>query len=111
MTRTVKRNPRVAVTFSPESMRVLDQLSAALGQPKSALISELIDEALPALVAAVEALKVVKEQPREAQRLMTNFAAQASMELAQEQLAFDAALDGRTVKGKRRRKGESDGTS
>lgn len=108
--RRTPRSPRVAVTFSPEAMKVLDELSDAMKQPKSSIVAELIDEALPALVAAVEALKVVKEQPREAQRLMSNFAAQATMELAQEQLAFDAAVDGRTVKGKRLKKGAVDGT-
>lgn len=111
MKRTVNRNPRVAVTLSPESMRVLEELSAILEQPKAALVAELVDSALPALQATVEAIRVAKEQPREAQRLMSNYAAQATMELSQQQLELDAAIDGRTVKGKRakRRKGTADG--
>lgn len=108
--RTVKRNPRVAVTLSPESLRLLDEISEALEQPKSALVAELVDAALPALQATVEALRVIKEQPREAQRLMANFGAQAVMELSQQQLELDAAIDARTVKGKRARR-RRDGTS
>lgn len=109
---TVNRNPRVAVTLSPESMRILDELSSLLEQPKAALVAELVDSALPALQATVEAVRVAKEQPREAQRLMANYATQATMELSQQQLALDAAIDARTVKGQRakRRKGKADGT-
>lgn len=109
--RIVNRNPRVNVTLTREGMRVLEELSALLEQPKAAVVAELVDSALPALQATVEALRVAKEQPREAQRLMANYAAQASMELAQEQLDLDAAIDGRTVKGRmvKRRRGK-DGT-
>jgi hypothetical protein len=95
------RNPRVYVTFSPETYELLVQSSALTGTPKSALVSELMDAALPAVKTTLEALRIAKEQPLEAQRLMNNFAAGASRDLAQQQLDLDAAIDARTVKGKR----------
>jgi predicted DNA-binding protein len=102
--RNKARTPRVAVTLSPEAMKLLDELSAVFGQPKASLVSELIDSALPALQATVQAMAVAAEQPREAQRLMANYASRATMELSQQQLELDAAIDARTVKGKRSRR-------
>ncbi len=99
--RAYRRNERVAVTLSPESMLVLTQIAEVMGQPKAALVAELVDAALPAIKATLDALRVAQEQPREAQRLMANFAAQATMELSQQQLDLDAAIDARTLKGKR----------
>jgi uncharacterized protein (DUF1778 family) len=103
------RNPRVYVTFSPETYALLAEASALTGTPKSALVSELMDAALPAVKATLEALRVVNEQPREAQRLMSNFAAKASMDVAQQQLELDAAIDARTMKGKRAKREASRG--
>lgn len=102
--RKTARTPRVAVTLSPEAMKLLDELAEVLGQSKASLVAELIDSALPAIQATVNAMAVAAEQPREAQRLMSNYANQASMELSQQQLALDAAIDARTVKGKRTRR-------
>lgn len=105
--RTVNRNPRVAVTLTPEAMKILDELAALLQQPKAAVVAELIDEALPALQTAIQALRIAAEQPREAQRLIGNYAAKATLELSQQQLDLDAAIDARTVKGKRsKRRGD-----
>lgn len=104
MKKTVNRNPRVAVTLSPDAMALLDELAAVLKQPKAALVSELVDAALPALKATVDAMRVVQQQPREAQRLIANYAARATLELSQQQLELDEAIDRRTVKGKRRRR-------
>lgn len=105
------RNPRVYVTFSPETFALLVEVSEVTGTPKSALVSELMDAALPAVKTTLDALRVVKEQPREAQRLMSNFAAGASMELAQQQLELDAAIDARTVKGRQKKRRATGGRS
>lgn len=102
--RIVNRNPRVAVTLTPEGMKVLDELAELLQQPKAAVVAELIDEALPALQTAIQALRIAAEQPREAQRLIGQYAAKATRELSQQQLDLDAAIDARTVKGKRARR-------
>lgn len=111
-TMTKNRTRRIAVTLSPEALPVVSELAELRGIAKSALLAELVDETLPALSTMVEAFRVVKESPREAQRLMSNLSAKAVQDLMQEQLQFDEALDARTVKGKRaRRKGAADGAS
>lgn len=104
------RNPRVNVTLTPEAMKVVAELADLLDQPRSALVAELVDAALPALVSTIEAVRIAKEQPREAQRLISNYAAKSVMELSQAQLNLDEVIDRRTVKGKRHKKGATDGT-
>lgn len=91
--KTVNRNPRVAVTFAPEAYELLDELSQLLGQPKSSLVSELVSEALPALKATVEAVRIAKQQPKEAERLMADYAARASMKLSEAQVELHDAVD------------------
>ena len=110
--RVIRRGPRVQVTLSPEGMALLERYSVATGEPKATLLGELLEESLPALEAMVKAIEIVREQPREAQRLMTNFGAEAVQMLMQQQLEFDAkvsGIDGRTVKGKRAKKGRARG--
>ena len=103
--RVIRRGPRVQVTLTPEGMALLDRFAKATGQAKATLLGELIEEALPALEATVKAIELVREQPREAQRLMTNFGAKAVGQLTQAQLELDdlvtKSIDGRTVKGRR----------
>lgn len=96
------RNERVAVTLSPEGLKLMNELSTLTGQPKSALLSEMVDTALPAFQTTLEALRVIQEQPREAQRLLANFTSEAILQVSQAQLDLDASIDARTVKGKRR---------
>ena len=96
-----KRSERVAVTFRKETLQVLNQLSFMTGNPKAALVSELVDAALPALVETVEALRIVKEQPKEAERLLARFGAEAVRDLMQSQLDLGETVDKRTLEGKR----------
>lgn len=103
MARKVNRNPRVQVTLSPEAMAVLDELATLSEQPKAAIVSELVDVALPAMSVTLEALRVVLRQPDEARKLLSQFAHQQTAHLAQAQLDLDASLDARTVKGRRRK--------
>lgn len=103
MARKVNRSPRVQVTLSPEAMAALDDLANLSGQSKSSLISELVDIALPAMSVTLDALRVVHRQPEEARKLLSEFAHQQTAHLAQAQLDLDAAVDARTVKGKRRK--------
>ena len=105
MARKVNRNPRVQVTLSPEAMAMLDEVATLSEQPKSAIVSELVDTALPAMQVTLDALRVLKRQPAEAKRLLSEFAHQQTANLAQAQLDLEAALDKRTVKGRRRKKG------
>ena len=106
--RKPNRSPRIQVTPSPEAMALLDELSTLSGQARAALVSELVDAALPALKVTLDALRLVKAQPAEAQRLLSEFASHQTAALAQAQLDFGRAVDGRTVKG-RRQKGRSGG--
>jgi predicted DNA-binding protein len=76
--RVIRRGPRVQVTLSPEGMVLLERLAKATGEPKATLLGELIEEAMPALEATVKAIEMVREQPREAQRLLANFGATLS---------------------------------
>ena len=104
----IRRSPRLQVTLTPEGMAMLDRLAAATGQKKSTILSELMEMGMPALEATVKALELVREEPREAQRLMALFGAEAVGQLSQSQLELDAAvskhLDGRTVAGRRARR-------
>ncbi|KJJ58722.1 hypothetical protein NG01_11505, partial [Corynebacterium diphtheriae] len=85
-------------------------LATLSGQPKAAIVSELVDVALPAMSVTLDALRVVRRQPEEARKLLSQFAHQQTAHLAQVQLELDAALDARTVKGRRRKmKGDSVG--
>ena len=98
---TYRQNKRVAVTFTAETLQVLNQLSFMTGQPKAALVSELMDATLPVLKETVEALRVVKEQPQKAERMLSRFGAEAVRDLMQSQLDLGEEIDKRTVEGKR----------
>lgn len=89
-------------------MAMLDELATLSGRPRSVVISELVDAALPALKVTLDALRLLKQQPDEAQRLLSQFVHQQTAAIAQAQLDFEQGLDGRTVKG-RRQKGRSVG--
>lgn len=83
-------------------MAMLHELSDLTGQSKGGMVSEIMTEALPALRATAEAIRLVKDSPREAQALLARFSNEATMQLAQSQLAFDDLLD-KAPKNKRTR--------
>jgi len=101
-----KRVPRLQVTLGVEERELLTIIAASQGQSQASIVAELVEMALPALRVMVDALKVLKEQPREAQRLVQNFGNEAVQQLTQGALDLDAAItaDARTVKGKRARR-------
>lgn len=101
------RRKRVMVSVSDEVMALVEQVHQLTGQSRSMVISEILDEVAPAFQATIEALRIVKERPRDAQRLLANFGAEAVGSLMQEQLDFDEklnALDARTMEGKKARR-------
>lgn len=71
------------------------------GQPRAALVAEMVDMALPAMLSIRDALRVVKAAPAEAERIMQRFASAAIADAAQAQMELGETLDQRTVKGKR----------
>lgn len=83
---------RVHVTLSMESWAIVEAVSERLGQPKAALLADLIEHALPALNLTIEALELSEKAPREAQRLVQNYGAEQVMQLQQQQLELDAAV-------------------
>lgn len=102
---TKKRARRLQVTPSPEVMALVDEVHALTGTARAAIVSEILDEVAPVFQNMIQALRVVQEQPREAQRLVQNMANEALAKVAQANLDLDAAIDGRTVKGKRKKTG------
>lgn len=97
------KRTRLQVTPSPELWAILVELSALTGMARSELLADILDAALPALQMQMEAVRIAKESPREAERLMTRHSAEAIQQLMQAQIDFGKDIDGRTVKGKRRR--------
>ena len=98
------KRKRVQVTLSDEVWALVEEVHALTGTPKSAVISEMLDQVAPVIQTQIGALRLLKEQPREAQRLVQNFANEAIAKVAQASLDLDAAMDARTVKGKRAKK-------
>lgn len=120
MSKKPQRNDRIAFTPTPEARAVIIEVAALTKQSRSAVVSEIFDEVLPALKTMLDALRLAKEQPREAQRLMNNMAHRAVGELTHHQLDLDTQIsgmeaqqklnldtDGRTMKGKRARRSTS----
>jgi hypothetical protein len=89
MTNPKTRSPRIQVTLPPEVMDMLRELSELTGQSMGGMVSELMREALPTLRVTAEAIRRVKEAPREAQAMLARHANEASIKLAQTQLEFD----------------------
>jgi len=100
---------RIHVTLSLEAWRMVEEISDLTGSPKAALLAEMFDEILPAFKSTIDALRVAKEQPREAQRLITNFGAKSVMDLQQATLNLDTAISEHEAKnkGKKPRKGRA----
>jgi hypothetical protein len=100
------KRPRLQLTPSPELWRLIDLVHEKTGQSRASVVAELLDEVAPAFQTMINALELAQSAPRQAQQLMNNFSAQAVSQLMQQQLDLDAAIDARTVKGKRARRGK-----
>lgn len=84
--------PRMHVTPSETSFRLLRELSGLTGQAPATIVRELLDEAGPALELAVEALRDTKKRPDRMQSAMARFATKAINDLTQAQLDLDTAM-------------------
>lgn len=106
--KTPPRTPRIMVTLSPEARLLLKRMAELTGQRQASMVAELVDAGLPAISNALQVIELAKAgQTEQAELLMSRFAHAATAELAQEQLQLHQHLDGRTVKGKRVRRGAS----
>ncbi len=87
--------PRMHVTPSETVYRLLQELSALTGQPPASMVRELLDEAVPALELAIEAIRDVKRRPEQVQAAMARFADTAIRDLSQARLDLDTAMQKR----------------
>ena len=87
--------PRMQVTPSETAHRLLAELSRLTGQAPATITRELLDEAVPALEMAIEALREIKKRPDQVQAAMSRFSARAIRDLTQAQLDLDKALEGK----------------
>ena len=83
---------RIYITPSPTVGPLLREVSKLTGKPAATIVREMLDEAAPALVAMIEALRVMKRRPEQAQAALARMAAKAQIDLAQAQLDLDAAI-------------------
>lgn len=105
------KRKRINITPSDEVWALVDEVHALTGTPKASILAEILDEVAPVFTNQIQALRMLQEQPREAQRLMQNFANQSVGKLAQASLDLDTAIDARTVKGARKRRAAGGHTS
>lgn len=93
--------PRLSVTLSEPAQTLVAKVANLAGQSQSSVVSELMDSAIPALQAMAAALKVVRDSPKEAQRIMTEEATRAALGLEQAQLDLATTVDTRTMEGRK----------
>ncbi len=85
--------PRMHVTPSETSYRLLSELSKLTGDAKATIVRELLDEAAPAMQLAVESIREIKKRPQQVQAAMARFSARAINDLTQAQLDLDSAME------------------
>lgn len=100
----MNRSRRVQVTLPWSLWELVTELADLTGTPRSSIIAELLVEVRPALETTIDALKLIKDRPLEAQRLMANFTAENIGYVMQQQLELNDAIDGRTVEGRKQRR-------
>jgi hypothetical protein len=106
MTGTIEK--RIYFTPTSRTAAILRELSALTGQAPARIVREMLDEAAPVLQASVDALRVVKGNPRKAGAAMTRVLDHVIGEAQQAQLDLDSAMKrkpGRKPKGKGARSG------
>ena len=95
--------PRMQVTPSETSYRLLQELSALTGQAPATLTREMLDEAVPALEMMVMAMRDMKKRPDQVRAAMDRVSTRAIRDLSQAQLDLDTAMKkrpGRKGKGR-----------
>jgi hypothetical protein len=90
-------------------MEILRELSELTGQGMGTIVSELMAEALPALKMSTQALKIIKDAPREAQQMLARFSNEATVRLAQTQIEFDDVLSRQPAPKRQKRRKPPDG--
>ena len=96
---------RLMLTPSDEVWALVNEVHKLTGTPKAAIVSEILDQVIPVFANQIQALRMLQDSPREAQRLIQNFANESVAKLAQQSLALDEAVSAQTVKGRRKKGG------
>lgn len=81
--------PRMHVTPSEQTHRLLTELSKLTGKPPATIVRELLDEATPALQMTVDAFQTLRDRPEESEAAVHRLAAKAHAVIAQATLDLD----------------------
>ena len=91
------------VTPSASVHALLAEMQRLTGKPPATIVRELLDEAVPALEGAVEALRVLKQRPQAAMHAVDRLLETAITHATQARLDLDTAMNGKA--GRKPRKG------
>lgn len=94
---------RMQVTPTRTTYALLQEMQALTGKAPATITRELLDEATPALEAAIEALRVLKQRPKEAMQAVDRMLDSAMLGAAQARLDLDRAMNAKP--GRKPRKG------
>ncbi len=83
------KHARIQFTPSDRTAPLLRELSELTGQAQSAVVRELMEEAIPALEMTLQAFRTLKSRPEEAQAAVMRMAAEAHRQIAQATLDLD----------------------
>lgn len=78
--------PRVFVTLTPETYKIVQDLSESVGASMSGLLAELAEEAAPSMAQIVQAVKLAKSKPAEAFENIADALARAQGDASQLQI-------------------------
>lgn len=96
------KKPRLAITLTPESRDALERLTEVSGIAASQFISQLVHDAVPMLQGMTRSFEIAKKSPQRAAEIMSEMLGGVAVEVAQHQLAFDAAVKKKKRKLRRR---------
>lgn len=97
------KKPRLAITLTPESRDALERLTQASGIASSQFVSQLIHDSVPVLNAMAAAFAEAKKSPMRAAEIMRDALGEAHIDVAQHQLALDAAISKKKKRKLRKR--------
>lgn len=97
--------PRMQVTPTRTSFLLLKEMERLTGKAPATITRELLDEATPALEAAIEALRVLKQRPKQAMQAVDRMLDTAMLGAAQARLDLDKAMNAKP--GRKPRKAAS----
>ena len=85
------KNPRLAITLTPETRASLERLTQASGIASSQFVSQVLHDAIPLFDTMARSFEAAKKSPQRAAEIMQEMMTEVSVEAAQHQLAFDKA--------------------